>query len=448
MAVPTELEGVRGPVLSPGEDRYEQERDAFQTAFRHEPALIVGAADADDVCAAVAHAAAAGLPVAVQATGHGVTVPRRGGLLISTRRMTGVRIDPERREARIEAGVRWGQVVAAAARHRLAPLSGSSPDVGAVGYVLGGGFGLLAREFGFAADHVHSIDVVTGDARLRTVSAAHEPELFWAFRGGKDRLGVVTAMTVRLFPVDRIQGGGLLFDVSRAREVFAAFRNLTDHAPTTVTASLGMLRLPPVPQVPDALRGRHVLHVRLAGTCTPRAVSDLLAPLRRIRPVLRDDVREMPFSASASIYDDPRSPHAYHGDNLLLDAFPPEAAEVLRRLCGPAAPVPIVVDVRHLGGALSRPPAQPNAVGHRDARYLVRVLSPLGGVEFTDVQRVHRRVLRELAPWAVGRSVNFVYGPVHHGAWETVHEKGVRERLRQLKQQCDPQNLFGSVPLE
>ncbi|MBB6000040.1 FAD-binding oxidoreductase [Streptomonospora salina] len=438
---------VRGPVLYPSHDAYEQERIAFQTAFPHEPALIVGAEDADDVCAAVAHAAATGLSVAVQATGHGVTLPQQGGVLVSTHRMAGVHIDPERQEARIAAGVRWYQVIAAAAPYGLAPLSGSSPDVGAVGYILGGGLGLLGREFGFAADHVRSLDVVTSDARLRTVTATSEPELFWAFRGGKDHLGIVTAMTIRLFPVDRVYGGGLFFDVAQAREVLAEFRGLTTRAPETLNASLGMLRCPPLPQVPGALRNRHVLHLRFASTSTSEAAAELIAPFRRIEPVVLGEIRDMPYSESGTIYNDPRAPHAYQGSNVLLADFPPEAAEITRRVCGPAAPVPVVLDIRHLGGALSRPPAQPNAVGHRDAQYIVRILSPLGNVEVNDVRRVHHRIMNGLAEWAVGRSANFVYGAVGDGQFEAFHEKPTLMRLRALKEKWDPQDVFGCIPL-
>ena len=144
--------------------------DSFQTGFAIRPDLLVEAADPADVRAAVRDAAARGLSVAVHATGHGLPGPVEGGVLISTRRMDGVEIDPERRTARIGAGTTWEAVVAAAAPHGLAPLNGSSPGVGAVVYTLGGGLGILAREFGYAADHVRSLDVVTADGVLRHVT--------------------------------------------------------------------------------------------------------------------------------------------------------------------------------------------------------------------------------------------------------------------------------------
>lgn len=151
----------------------------FQTGFAIRPDLVVEAARAEDVRAAVADAAARGLPVHVHATGHGQPGAIEGGVLISTRRMDSVEIDPVRRTARIGAGVTWGQVIEASVPYGLAPLNGSSPSVGAVSYTLGGGLPVLAREFGYAADHVQALDVVTADGVLRRVSRPHEPDLFW-----------------------------------------------------------------------------------------------------------------------------------------------------------------------------------------------------------------------------------------------------------------------------
>src|SRR5262249_53301395 len=146
------------------------------------------------------------------------------GVLINTRRMSGVRVDPEARTAWVEAGATWRQVVEAAAPYGLAPLSGSFPGVGAVSYTLGGGVGLMARRHGFAADHVRRFEVVTADGRLREVTAESEPDLFWALRGGGGGFGVVTGMEVDLLPVSTIFGGGLYFDVAEVPDVLEAWR--------------------------------------------------------------------------------------------------------------------------------------------------------------------------------------------------------------------------------
>lgn len=221
-----------------GTNGYDGERIGFQRLTPHRPAVVVSAVDAEDVRAAVAFAAARGLPVAVQATGHGLGRALQDGVLINTRRMSEVRVDPETRTARVAAGATWRQVVDAAAPYGLAPLSGSFPGVGAVSYTLGGGVGLLARRHGFAADHVRRIDVVTADGRLREVTASSDPDLFWALRGGGRGLGVVTGMEIDLLPVTRIFGGGLYFDVAEVPGVLEGWRRWTETVPEELTSGL------------------------------------------------------------------------------------------------------------------------------------------------------------------------------------------------------------------
>jgi FAD/FMN-containing dehydrogenase len=182
--------------IRPGEPGYDDERAGFQAAVEHHPEVIYVTENADDVRGAVEFAAANRLPVAVKATGHGLSVPASGGVLISTRRMTGVHLDKDTRTASFEAGTRWHQVIDECAPHGLAPLSGSAPHVGTVGYTLGGGLGLLSRRYGYAADSVRSIDLVTPDGGGRHVTADSEPDLFWA--GGRPRAG---RPTVRRQPV-------------------------------------------------------------------------------------------------------------------------------------------------------------------------------------------------------------------------------------------------------
>ena len=185
----TELDAsVAGPVLEPGDPGYAEEVASFSLTFSAAPAVVVGATSAHDVAAAVRHAARTGRRVAVQGTGHGLQSDLAGTVLVSTRRMDGVTIDPESAIARVQAGARWRQVIDAAAPYGLAPLNGSSSQVGVVGYTLGGGLGPMARRFGFAADHVRRFTIVTADGEIRDVTAASDPDLFWAVRGGKCEL--------------------------------------------------------------------------------------------------------------------------------------------------------------------------------------------------------------------------------------------------------------------
>lgn len=437
-------DGVQGPVFVPGDAGYDEERGGFQLAGQHRPAVVVGALGAEDVRLAVRHAAAHDLPVAVQNTGHGLPAGAEGGLLISTRRMAGVRVDAQRRTAWIEAGVRWGQVVAEAARHGLAPLNGSAPSVGAVAYTLGGGVGLMARQYGFAADHVRAVEVVTADARLRHVTADSDPDLFWALLGGRANFGVVTGLEIALFPVARLYGGGLYFDAGLVADVMDAYRTWTATVPDEMTSSIALMPCPDIPAFPAPLRGRHVAHIRIIYTGDAAEGERLIAPLRAVGPRLIDTVGDMPYADCGSIHNEPSHPMGYHASSVLLSALDPEAVKRLLDLAGPGAPDRCIVEVRHLGGALARTPAVPNAVGNREAGYLVGVLSKLDADgDVAAVLPFHERALKAVEPWVAGRSLNFLGGVnATTDQVRDAYDPEAYRRLARLKAVHDPANLF------
>ncbi|MGC0332003.1 FAD/FMN-containing dehydrogenase [Streptomyces sp. SAI-170] len=421
-------------VLRPGDDGYEAELAGFQTGFAQRPDAVFAAASASDVAAAVRYAARRGLPVRVQATGHGLPGAREGGVLVTTRRMKGVTVDPATRTARIEAGVRWGEVVTAAAPHGLAPLNGSAPSVGAVSYTLGGGLGILARQFGYAADHVHALEVVTGDGEPRRVT--QESELYWGLLGGGHTLGIVTALETGLVPVARLYGGALAFDGGEVEpaEVLRAYEAWTRTVPDGLTSSFAAVPYPDVPALPERLRGRYVLSVRVAYTGADG--ERIVAPLRELGPVLADSLREMPYAESHTIHSDPDFPHTYYGDSAVVSELDVERAAEVLRLTGPGAPLMGVVQVNHLGGALSRP--APNAVPHREGRFLVRLLV-MGGRE--EARAMLDPAFALLAPGTIGRTVNFAFGAGDRS--EGLFDARTRERLAGLKSTYDPASLFG-----
>ncbi|WUW24095.1 FAD-binding protein [Streptomyces sp. NBC_01463] len=415
----------------------------YQTGFAIRPDLVVEAAGAEDVRTAVARAARDGLRVGVHATGHGLAGAVEGGVLIDTRRMDSVLVDPVRRTARIGAGVNWGRVIEAAAPHGLAPLNGSSPGVGAVSYTLGGGLGLLAREFGYAADLVRSFDVVTGDGVLRRVTAEDEPELFWGLRGGGHRLGVVTAMETGLVPVARLYGGSIAFggDGEAGAQVLRRYLEWARSVPAALTSSVGALVYPDLPQVPAELRGRYVVSVRVAYTGSAAEGERLVAPLRQAGPVLADSLREMPYTESHTIHSDPPFPHAYYGDGLMLRGIDAERAARVLELTGRKAPTMTVVQLNHLGGALAAAPEPDSAVPHRDAGFLLRLLSPLDGTDVASVRALYEQVAAVLGPLVIGRSLNFSFGGGDRT--EDLHGLRTHERLAGLVSRYDPASLFG-----
>ncbi|MFI5805897.1 FAD-binding oxidoreductase [Streptomyces sp. NPDC051561] len=434
------------PVFFPGDEGYEAELAGFQLAYRHRPDVIVAAHDAEAVRIAVGYAAGHQLPVAVQATGHGLSVAADGGVLISTKELDGIRIDAEARTAWIGAGVGWGQVVEQAGRFGLAPLNGSFPGVGAVSYLLGGGIGLLGREFGHAADHVRTVELVTADGELRTVDASSDPDLFWALRGAGHNFGVVTAVEIGLFPVARIYGGGLLFDGVHAAELARVYAEWSRTVPETLTSSIGFVPYPDMPQLPDDLRGRYIAHIRIVFNGPAEEGERLVAPLRAVAPRLVDDLADMPYTESGHIYREPPFPHAYAGTSVLLDALDEAAFGEVLKVTGPDADIMCVLGVRHLGGAFSRGPADGGAVGHRDAAYLVQLLTPLDGADDLARSRAaQHRLKTALAPWTRGSALLFEFGDGERATQSQTrsgYEAADYTRLARLKHHYDPHNLF------
>jgi FAD/FMN-containing dehydrogenase len=447
-AVDTLEQSLSLPALLAGDPGIEEETAAFNLAVRHRPAVVVRARCANDVAAVVRFGIATGTPVAVQATGHGATRPVDGGVLVTTQRMQELSVDPVARTARIGAGVKWIRVIEAAAPYGLAPMSGSSSDVGAVGYTLGGGLGPLGRRFGFAADHVRSIEVVTGDGRVRTVTADDDPDLFWGLRGGKGNFGIVTAIEVDLMPVSELYAGGLFFAGEHAATVLRAWREWVTTLPEETSTSIALLRLPDVPDVPEPMRGKLSLHVRVAHSGDVADGPDLVAPMRAAAPALMDTVRPMPFTETDSIHMDPDDPSAVWETSMLLGSLPQEAVDALLAVAGPAADVPlIIVELRYLGGALSRPAAVPNAVAGRDAAFSVFVLGPAAPGLEEAVPAAGARVEAALAPYDAGsRFLNFLADDGDPAKVVAAWSPDVAARLIDLKRRYDPHGLFTSGP--
>ncbi|SFF47584.1 FAD/FMN-containing dehydrogenase [Actinacidiphila alni] len=438
---------VRGPVLLPDDEGYAQECAVFNLATALSPSIVVGATSAADVQAAVAVAARLGLPVAVKSTGHQVVTPAHGSLLITTHRMNAVAVDAGRRTARVAAGAVWQQVIDQAVPLGLAPVSGSMPGVGVVGYTLGGGLSpVFGRSHGYAADQVLALEIVTADGELRRVTPESDAELFRSVLGCKGNFGVVTALEFALVPQNRFYGGCLLFPGDNLADIVHLWREWIAAAPEEMSSSLAVQRFPDIPEVPEPLRGAFVTAVRIGYTGSAEEGERLVAPLRAVAPVLADGVEELSYAAAAAIHRDPDTPFPYHDRTLSLASFPAEAADAFVTATGPGSDCPLVsAEIRALGGALSRPPAVDNVVPGRGAAFLVFA----GGVGGADTAPVMRAALSGLAdalePWADPRTdANFLspeqidgpdaierwYGPENHA------------RLVAAKKVWDPTNMF------
>lgn len=423
---------------------YDAERAGYNLSVDHKPEIVVPAASVADVVAAVRYATARGLGVAVQATGHGPSRSADGQVLITTSRMDGITIDAAARTARIEAGVRGGALVRAAAEHGLAPLNGSSPEVGAVSYHLGGGLGILGRGLGWAVDHVRAVEVVTADGELRRVTATAEPELFWALRGGgRGTFGVVTAIEIDLHPVTRLYGGGMHFAADTAARALALWAEWTRTVPESMSSSVLLIRMPDIAFLPDALRGRYVVHVRFACTAPATEGERLVRPFRELGPIT-DTVAEMPYSAVGTIHAEPTTPVPFHARNAMLRTLDAAAVAELLRHAGPDANASYLVELRHTGGALGRPAAVPSALGRRDGEYVLYAGAAAEPAQVPALRAAFERLLTGMAPWGTGGvCVNFLSGPdITADQLAAGYLPGDPERLAAVKRAVDPDDVF------
>jgi hypothetical protein len=436
--------GLSGPVFRPGDDGYDAERAGFNLAIDHRPELIVGATGPDDVVAAVNYASARDLAVAVLTTGHGPSVAADGQVLINTRRLSDVHVDPAARTARVGGGVRWQQVLPRTGPHGLAPLNGSSPHVGVVGYTLGGGVGPLGRSYGFAADRVRTVDVVTADGRLRHVTADSDPELFWAMRGGKGNFGVVVGMEFELLPVSRLFGGGLFFPAEATADVLHAYSEWAPSAPEEMSSSVLLINFPPLPEIPEPFRGKYIAHVRLAYTGTAEQGERLVRPLRDLGSQLLDTLGELPYAEVGTIYNDPTDPVAAYDTNVSLRTLDPETVDAILSVGGPGSGSGLIIELRQLGGAYARPRSISSAVGGRDAAYALFagcVPEPGGQDAATRALERFRAAMR---PWATGGTIfNFCgVGDADPERVKLAFTPADHARLAEVKATYDAANVF------
>ncbi|QVQ51012.1 FAD-binding oxidoreductase [Spiractinospora alimapuensis] len=429
---------VLGGVHTPETSAFDDARSGFQRRATHRPDVVIVAAGEPDVRAGVELASTFDSTIAVQATGHGLGTPLTGGVLVTTGRLNGVRVRPDTRTATLQAGATWQDVIDAAAPHGLAPLSGSLPSVGAVSYTLGGGLSLAARQYGYAADHVRGLDLVTPDGRSVHVSPDHESDLFWAVRGGGGNFGIVTEMEIDLFPISRIYGGSLYFDVAQVPHVLAGWREWTATLPDGMTSGVTMMPMPDLPALPEVLRGRHVAQVQAVWLGSPQDGEDLVRPLRGLGPVVIDTLRELPFSASGSVFDEPTEPHAYASENLLVSELDTDALDALPGRSGTSAPALTVISLRHLGGGLARTPEVPNAVGHRAATHSLTVLNLVDPSVEEATHTLRTELTEPFRRHHLGRGLNFSYGFLTPDQVREGYSADDYQRLTHVKARTDP----------
>jgi FAD/FMN-containing dehydrogenase len=423
-------------ITSPGDPGWDTERATFNLLDDQRPAAVAVAENADDVAAAMRDAADRGLAIAPQRTGHGAAAmaPLDDALLLRTTGLRDVRIDAAARTARVGAGALWSDVVGPASEQGLAALHGFSPDVGVVGYTLGGGLGWYARAHGLASSAVTAADVVLADGSQVHADAEHEPELLWALKGGGGNFGVVTALEFALLPLPELQAGTLFFPWERSAEVLHAWHGWTAQAPETATSVGRMISLPPLPELPDELRGRSFATIEVALLGPEAEAAELLAPLRALGPEI-DTFAAMPPAGLSRMHMDPAAPLPYRSTHLLLGRLPPAAIDAWIGAAGPDSGTSLTsVELRHLGGALARPAdaALPSLPGEF---LLFGVGAPVPPADLPSIEHGLGVVHDALAEHAVGVLLPFVEEPTDVAAGYAADDW---TRLVAIRERYDP----------
>ena len=433
---------VQGAVVTPTDAAYDEARSAWNLSVSQYPALVVIAETAMDVVAAVRFAREFNLDIAVQSTGHGITLPADDCMLLVTSRMTGVTIDAEAQIAHVQGGAQWHNVLGPAQEVGLAPLLGSSPNVGVVGYTLGGGMGWLARKYGLATDSVVYFDVVTADGKLIRASADEHSDLFWALRGGGGSFGVITALGFRLYPETVVYGGDLIYPIEMARDVFTRYRDWIATAPDALTSSIVIINLPPLPVVPEPLRGQTVVMVRGCyagpveeGEALVQQWIDWQAPIMNM-------FQALPFSQVGLISSDPSDPMPDMVSGGWMRELSDEAIDTLIRY-GAFSPL-TVTEVRHAGGAIARVDPESAAFSHRDAPLVLCLIGMPFSPDAHTALSAHIVEMKKALGSAMhgGVYMNFLEG---HESRQRTHEAYLPDTYRRLiaiKAKYDPENVF------
>ncbi|MFQ1002656.1 FAD-binding oxidoreductase [Modestobacter sp. SSW1-42] len=440
----TDLAALRrlcgGAVHLPGDPGYDDARRPWNLAVDQRPAAVAYPASTSEVADVLRAAGALNLRVAPQGTGHnaGPLGDLSGTVLLRTAAMTGVVVDPDARRVTVRAGTLWLEAVEAAAAHGLAVLHGSSPDVGVVGYCLGGGMGWYARARGLAAHSIVAAELVLADGSVVRVDAEHRPDLLWALRGGGGNLGVVTELTIEAFELTTAHAGVLVWDATRAAEVLPAWVDWAREAPPEVTTSFRLLSVPPLPEVPAPLRGRDIVMVDGAVLADPATAAGVLAPLRALGPEL-DTFADLPPAALTHLHMDPEGPTPALSETVMVGDLPPEGSAAFLAAAPPGTGL-MVAELRQLGGQLSVP-SPTAALTHLDGAFVV-----FGGFVPIDPEVTAAglagtaRLAEAMAPWATGQQyLNFVERPCDASVGYSAQ---VWETLRRLRDELDPRGVL------
>ena len=432
---------LKGQVLIPEDPAYGEARTVFAAHIDRRPALIARVAGPDDIARVIAHARETGTELAVRSgghspAGHGVS---DGGIVIDLSALRSFELDAAGHTAWAGAGLTAGAFTVAAGEHGLATGFGDTGSVGISGITLAGGIGFLVRKHGLTVDNLLAAEIVTADGRLRRVDAETKPELFWALRGGGGNFGVVTRLKYRLHPVDTVVGGLLVLPATP--EVIAGFVAEAERAPDELSTIANVMPAPPLPFVPEERHGSPVVMARMVSAGDVEAGQRAIAPFRALAEPVADLLRPMKYP---ELYPDEQGhrPVAVARATFAGSVGSRQAETILERI-GESSATMAACEIRVLGGAMARVPADATAFAHRQSRMMINVAA------IYDPSTSERS---EHAAWARGLSAELDDGNPGAYAGLLADEGGQRvraaypgatwERLAAVKATYDPDNMF------
>jgi FAD/FMN-containing dehydrogenase len=441
------ITGLRGQldghVVGPNDNGWDFARQAFNLTIDQRPELVAFPANANDVVQLVEYARQEGVRVAAQRTGHNAAPlgDLKGTILVKTSTMAGVELDGEARRAKVQAGAQWQDVVPAASDLGLAALHGSAPDIGVVGYSLGGGIGWYARKLGLAANSVTALELVTGDGELVRADPNTRPDLFWALRGGGGSFGVVTGMEFELHDVGDIYAGALFFPFDRASDVLHAWGEWTASAPEELTSVGRIIQFPPLDLIPEVFRGRSFSLVEAAFLGSEEDGVELLRPLRDLGPEM-DTFAMVAPARLPELHMDPPEPVPYLGEDGMLGELPGQAIDDMLAVTGPGTGSPLLsAEIRHLGGALARAHPDDGALSAIDGSFLTYSVGMFADEPSRAAVEASLAKIREAAaPYSGARRYyNFVETQIDPS---DLFDADSLDRLRRVKAEVDPDGIF------
>jgi FAD/FMN-containing dehydrogenase len=430
-------------VIGPEDPEYDAARTVFPGGFDKRPAVIIRPADAEEVSGVVSLARETGLELAVRSGGHsgaGHSVSD-GGVVLDLSRMKGLDIDVEARTAWAETGLTAAEYTTAAGAHGLATGFGDAGSVGLGGITLGGGVGFLVRKHGLTIDSLLAADVVAANGEVRRVDAEHHPDLFWAIRGGGGNFGVATRFHLRLHEVGTVVGGSLYLPATP--QVIASFIAAAEAAPEELSTIANVMTLPPVPFIPEDRHGELGIWAMLVHTGPVEAGERAMAPFRALATLIADQVGPIPYP---QMYPAEEGEEEYHptaaGRTMFVNEIDLGVAETITSYLEASDAPMRVAQLRVVGGAMARVPADATAFAHRGSRIMVNVAAFWEGPEDRPIREQWvDEFAAALSQGDDGVYVNFL-ADEGEARVRQAYPEPTWNRLARIKARYDPDNLF------